>query len=144
MASYHQVVPAFCVPIPTKSGAAVISPAWTRGGVGSKPSSHGAYLRKAWSTDFLAGGGSFMKAADALRRSPLRPPPRVVLFPESITDNCEWKTDVSGHPPSRSWEAGSRTGTAVRSSNVPCFRSFALGHSVAHVGHGHGLDPLRP
>ncbi len=39
---YHQVVPAFCTPIPTKSGAPVTSPGRSAGGVKSNWGSQGA------------------------------------------------------------------------------------------------------
>src|ERR1700735_2148473 len=70
MALNHQVVPAFWAPIPTKSGGPVISSSRAGGGVGSKPSSHGAYLLNAWRIDRLAGAGNLAKTGTAIRRMP--------------------------------------------------------------------------
>ena len=54
----HQVVPAFWAPMPTKSGGPVTSPGRGRGGVKSKPSSHGAYRPRACRTARRTGAGS--------------------------------------------------------------------------------------
>ncbi len=41
--SYHQVVPAFCAPMPTKAGGPASSPDIRGGGVKSNSTSQGAY-----------------------------------------------------------------------------------------------------
>ncbi len=50
MSSYHQVVPAFCAPMPTKAGGPDSSPGPRGGGLKSNSTSHGAYRPSPWST----------------------------------------------------------------------------------------------
>ena len=58
MSSYHQVVPAFWAPMPTKDGGPTSSPGPGAGEVKSKPTSHGAYRPRPCSTPRRSRGGS--------------------------------------------------------------------------------------
>ena len=111
---------------------------------GVEPFLPGSEFAEGVSTDFRAGGGNFMNAAVTLRRKAPRPSLRETLFPESVTDSWEWGTDVPSVRPRTRGRQGPEHRPAVRSSAPPRLCRLTLGHSVAHVGHGQGLDPLGP